>query len=450
MKNILIIDRDPHSRESIRRLIETHALEKEQQLTVHTVDNGAEAVMLCELERFHLVFTEIAVSELDGVETVKRIRSRNSNVLIVAISDPDNAEQKKNILHSGAEDYIRKPINPDIFLARLKNYLALIDARCHHLSLHEGHNLFGHNTYARTLSFFVKDYDVLAEFWEYYLLKAHDATPELSDAVRAIHDIGTLCLDCSVKPHIWVEESDSNLYFTIEGLSKVKTSLIQSALKKTPGIANMKSNRSKLCILSPLPEAKITEESVHIPDNAHMQTKGSDGGLSASEEAGISHIASLDTSDAAEIRTFEYMDPEDLENINEYLSRLNTHLLMVGSGYITDDEVAEISYYLDRIAKTASMYPESYPISRALNSLATSIHDSVEAFIEKSASLGMFCKTFGMDLMNWVQTVFYDGAPSVDYMNDTIISNAAMLESMLGIQLAIENQDGDIDDIFAF
>ncbi|MFA6138877.1 MAG: response regulator [Sulfurimonas sp.] len=152
---------------------------------------------------------------------------------------------------------------------------------------------------------------------------------------------------------------------------------------------------------------------------------------------------------AQQIYVYDYMEPDDLEDIKENLARLNSLLLIVGGGDITSNEVAEISYYLQSIGKSTSAYHESYPISRALGSLSSIIQANNHTFIEKSSSLGSLCKFFGVDLVNWVQMIFHDGATSVDVMDDTIISNSQMLGSML-----TENESVDVpvdmDDIFDF
>lgn len=146
---------------------------------------------------------------------------------------------------------------------------------------------------------------------------------------------------------------------------------------------------------------------------------------------------------------YNYMEPDDLEDIKENLARLNSLMLIVGGGDITHDEVAEISYYIQRIGKSTSAYHESYPISRALGSLSSIIQANNQTFIDKSSSLGSLCKAFGVDLVNWVQMIFHDGATSVDVMDDTIISNSQMLGSMLTVNESVD-EPVDMDDIFDF
>ncbi|MDO8453029.1 MAG: response regulator [Sulfurimonas sp.] len=439
MKKILLVDDNKISRSLLRTLIEDYAAEEKKKLVINEADNGVEAVMLCNNEHYDLILMDIMMPEMGGVEATKLIRANDSTVMIIAMSGTEKPEVKKEVLLNGAEDFIDKPINFDIFFARLDNYFALIESRRDHLSIHEGHNLHGHKTYARTISFFIKDHDVLAEFWEYYLLNTQKASPLLTDTIRVLYDIGSLGLKLNLKPHIWVEESDKNIYFTMEGLSELNPNFIQSILDKNLNVTNVKLKRNKISFLYPFQQntipaiqpIKTTQASiVSIP---HEEPVYSESTLVSADE---NHI-------------YDYMDDEDLENINEYLSRLNTLLLIVGSGDICSEEVEEIAYYIDRIGRTTLIYSESYTVARALGALSSTIQKNLQIFIDKSSSLGLFCKTFGLDLMNWIQMVFHDGAPNVNFMDDTIISNAQMLESMLIIAESA-NETVSVNDIFDF
>lgn len=457
MKNILIVDKSPNCRFALRSLIEAYSYEEHLEVSIHEASDGSEAVMFCDHEEFDMIFTGIVMSEMDGVQATESIRRKNPKVMIIAVSASEDPELKRSILRSGAEDYIAKPINPDIFNARMDNYIALVNSRHHHLSIHEGHNLFGEATYARTISFFIKDYDVLAEFWEHYLLQETQGSSQLADTVRVIHDIGSLALKLGTHPHLWIEESDKKLYFTLERLSAIEPSLIRTMLSKNQHLDGVKTTRGSLSI-SYTKEAAVLRKEV-VAESAPLTFSSQFPEEKPSEDECTlvtpkfcmlpsNHASQPVLSD--EKYVFNYMDEEDLEDIKDYLSRLNTLLLLVGSGDINPEEVGEISYYIDRISKSASIYPESYEIALALGILASTISNNVQMFIDKSSSLGLFCKTFGLDLMNWIQMVFYDGATHVNFMDDTIISNAQMLGSMLETVESVSSSSSDMDDIFDF
>lgn len=443
MKKILLVDDNKQDRLYLRTVLEEYAHDTRKKILISEAENGTEGVMSCTHEHYDLIFMNIIMPEMDGIEATRLIRLNDSKVMIIAISSVKDSAIKKEILHSGAEDYISKSIDLDILNARLNNYFTLIKLRKHHLSIHEGHNLYGHETYARTISFFIKDIDVLAEFWEYYLLDTHEECAILNDAIRVLYDIGMLGLKIQLKPHIWVEESDKNLYFTMEGLSELNPDFIRLIVNKNPDVTNIKIERNKLTILCPTSR----NLPVVLPIETVKPTVQPTLPL-------VTEITPIEIPSIQPVKTcvYNYMDNEDLEDIKEHLARLNSLLLIVGSGDITPTEVDEIGYYLDRIGKSASIYSESYEIARSLGILSSTIKNNIQIFMDKSSSLGLFCKTFGLDLMNWIQLIFHDGASSVDFMDDTIISNAQMLGSMLTLnESADETVDMNaMDDIFDF
>lgn len=472
MKTVLLVDKNTQSRSYLRTMIEEYVHDKHKKIAIHETDSGSEAVMLCEDEEFDLVFIDAEVSEMDSVKTTELIREKNPKAVIIVTSDSQDSELRSRLLQCGAEDYIKKSIDSDLFYSRLDNYIDLIKSRRLHLSIHEGHNLYNHETYGRTISYFIKEHDVLAEFWEYYLLEPqetrtltdacrrcnvgksilniHQASTRLSDTVRAIYDIAILALKINLTPHIWIEESDKNIYFTIEGLSLVNPDMILAILNKIPEFGAYKFDHYKVTVFAPrekkesckieLPTTSIIPETTHIS----IETQKEETTI-ISSTTDFTPVESI-----VELQTFNYMDEEDLDDIKENLTRLNTLLLIVGSGDIRPDEVDEIAFFLERIGKSASIYSESYDIARALNLFSYAITANRQTFIDKSSLLGSFCKTFGLDLTNWLQAIFYEGAPSVNFMDDTIISNAQMLSEMLSAADEPANDSMDMDDIFDF
>lgn len=480
MKTVLLVDKNTESRSYLRTMIEEYVHDKHKKIAIHETQSGSEAVMLCEEEQFDLVFIDTEVTEMDSARTTELIREKNPKAVIIVTSDSQNLELRSRLLQCGAEDYIKKSIDGDLFYSRLDNYIDLIKSRRLHLSIHEGHNLYNHETYGRTISYFIKEHDVLAEFWEYYLLETqetrtltdacrrcnvgksilniHQASTRLSDTVRAIYDIALLALNLNLTPHIWIEESDKNIYFTIEGLSLVNPDLILAILNKIPEFDAYKFDHYKVTVFAPREKKEVckneptyNESIIHIPiqtpEVIHVPTIESpvEETIVVSSTTDFTPVESI-----VELQTFNYMDEEDLDDIKDNLSRLNTLLLIVGSGDIRPDEVNEIAFYLERIGKSASIYSESYDIARALNMFSYAITGNRQTFIDKSSLLGTFCKTFGLDLTNWLQAIFYEGAPSVNFMDDTIISNAQMLSEMLTATDEPAQDSMDMDDIFDF
>lgn len=129
MIKILIVDDNQNNRMLIRALVEDYCEDNDKTVLISEATNGLEAALLAEDEKFELIFMDIMMPQMDGIEATQRIRSFDAKAMIVAVSAVDDGERQKQILSCGAEDYISKPINADIFSARLGNYFSLIESR---------------------------------------------------------------------------------------------------------------------------------------------------------------------------------------------------------------------------------------------------------------------------------------------------------------------------------
>jgi CheY-like chemotaxis protein len=443
MKKILIVDDQEINRTLLREIIEDYQKEKKLDLSIDEAENGAEAVALFKQNSYDLILMDITMPIMNGIEATRRIREISTKPLIIVVSAQNDMQSQKSILDAGAEDYISKPVNVDIFLARLGNYLTLIKSRKPYIPQHDSINLYSSLIYTRKISFYIGCDNDLAEFWEYFLLNPHVTYHNICSITRAMYDIGLHSLEIGVQPMIWIEESDEYIYLTMKGLSELNSDLIHTVMTKDSEVIDFKIEKDKFSIRAERQSLGHDLIAMEKTINEEPKVIESKPILPIVDENEII-TASVDVN-----QIYNYMDLEDLENIHDHLSRLHSLLLMVGSGDITHHEVEEISYNLDRIGRSASMYSESYPIARALSSLSVAINKNIELFIEKSSSLGLFCKTFGLDLMNWLQKIFYEGAPSFNFMDDTIVSNAQMLESMLVVPDSADEATA-MDDIFDF
>ena len=112
------------------------------------------------------------------------------------------------------------------------------------------------------------------------------------------------------------------------------------------------------------------------------------------------------------------------------------------------DEIDDLCNYLRLIASLLSISNEVYVISNSLNSLSDSISNNASYFSENSEMLFEFTSAFVNDLLFWKTKIFYEGAPSVDFLNDSISTNANMLNALLNPEQV--SSDEDLDDIFDF
>lgn len=438
-KKVLIVDDNKNNRMILNLLMEDY-LDENEGITLNfvEVDNGKEAVDAVEKEHFDLIFMDIMMPVMDGIEATEKIRAHSKDVMIIAVSAVDDADRQKKILNNGAEDYISKPVNADIFNSRFSNYLTLLNSRHHKRVSEVTTNLYSADIYSRQLVFAITSDDTLAEFWEYYLLSEHIKFDNLSDLVRAVFDLASLTLKLGQTCQVVVEESESSLYFTLTKISVLDEKLIKLSMAKNSVIKSYKIENDKMSFMLPKCDSSVSE----LPAVTSEQKS------TPVDEVVPEVIASDFLTSSQEMHVYDYMDVDDLDEFEMYANKLSSLLLMVGSSELQEDEISEISTLLDQMAKTLTMYSESYDIGQAMQNLSHDIDANAQEFKAQSSALGPMCAAFANDMITWMQMTFHDGAPSIDFMNDTIVVNTQTISAMLKVDEVVS--DTGMDDIFDF
>ena len=81
-----------------------------------------------EKERPDLILLDIMMPEMDGLETIKRLRqfekdNSTSEIPVIFLTGTEEREIESNCFELGAADFIRKPFYPDVLLRRIENVL---------------------------------------------------------------------------------------------------------------------------------------------------------------------------------------------------------------------------------------------------------------------------------------------------------------------------------------
>ncbi len=89
-----------------------------ENYTVSVAENGEKALSLYEKYGARLIVLDIMLPKLDGFAVCSKIREQ-SNTPILIVSAKTDKEDKLNGLILGADDYIEKPYDIDILLAKI-------------------------------------------------------------------------------------------------------------------------------------------------------------------------------------------------------------------------------------------------------------------------------------------------------------------------------------------
>ncbi len=105
MGKILIVDDEAH----VIRLLRDYLTSKNYE--VYTATNGLEAIEKVKEVMPHIVFLDIIMPGLGGIETMREIKKINPKIWVAMVTAVVDEEVAKRLLQLGADDYIVKPIH---------------------------------------------------------------------------------------------------------------------------------------------------------------------------------------------------------------------------------------------------------------------------------------------------------------------------------------------------
>lgn len=114
--NILIADDEPQ----MVKILSSYF--KKEGFTVLEAKDGQEALDIFESTKIDLAILDWMMPNIDGVEACKYIKE-SSDVKVLMLTAKGQSEDEIHALNSGADDYIKKPFNPQILLLRAKKLM---------------------------------------------------------------------------------------------------------------------------------------------------------------------------------------------------------------------------------------------------------------------------------------------------------------------------------------
>ncbi len=93
--------------------------------SLNTSKNGIEAVEIMKNNKFDVVFMDIDIPGINGIEATKQIRKFNKDVIIIAQSAYVDKTDKEKCYRAGCDAFIEKPIFSDVLLNTLSGILTV-------------------------------------------------------------------------------------------------------------------------------------------------------------------------------------------------------------------------------------------------------------------------------------------------------------------------------------
>jgi two-component system, NtrC family, nitrogen regulation response regulator NtrX len=117
MPRILIIDDERSIRRTLQEILEFEKYE------VESVEDGIAGVKEAMSGNFDVIFCDIKMPQMDGMEVLTKLRNDGLQTPIIMISGHGNIETAVEAIKNGAYDFIEKPLDLNRILVTIKNAL---------------------------------------------------------------------------------------------------------------------------------------------------------------------------------------------------------------------------------------------------------------------------------------------------------------------------------------
>lgn len=128
MYKVMLVDDERFILEGLRQIIpwEEHGLEISAEAS-----NGVQALEILESTNINILVTDIKMPQMDGLELIRSIKQKNSDMKFVILSGYDDFCFVKEGAKLGIENYILKPVNEDELSSTLTNVVEKIELELH-------------------------------------------------------------------------------------------------------------------------------------------------------------------------------------------------------------------------------------------------------------------------------------------------------------------------------
>jgi len=116
MKTVLIVEDTELNIDYFAQL-----LEDDYNLLV--AKNGEQGVSMAQQENPDLILMDISLPIMDGYEATRRIRATNTSIPIIGLSAHAMSGDAEKAKEAGCDDYLTKPVDKDLLIKKIKEYL---------------------------------------------------------------------------------------------------------------------------------------------------------------------------------------------------------------------------------------------------------------------------------------------------------------------------------------
>ncbi len=102
-KKVLIVDDEANIRKNFKRFFEKFSI------NVDTSGSAAEALKFCDKNIYALIFLDVNLPDINGIELLEMIKEKYSSTKVVMITGDANPEKELKAIEKGASGFLLKP-----------------------------------------------------------------------------------------------------------------------------------------------------------------------------------------------------------------------------------------------------------------------------------------------------------------------------------------------------
>ena len=118
LRKVLVVDDDPVVRKSFDRVLSSKGY------AVITAENGEEALRKLRGEKYDIVYTDIRMPGMDGLEVAEQVRARRPWTPVVIITGYGTEAAEARAEAAGVSSFLHKPLTPEMIEGSARDALA--------------------------------------------------------------------------------------------------------------------------------------------------------------------------------------------------------------------------------------------------------------------------------------------------------------------------------------
>jgi CheY-like chemotaxis protein len=108
LRKVLVVDDDPVVGKSFDRVLSGKGY------VVVTAEDGYDALAKLQAENYDVVFTDLRMPGMSGLEVAERVRTRQPWTPVVIVTGYGSGKSEERAMAAGVSDFLHKPLSPEV------------------------------------------------------------------------------------------------------------------------------------------------------------------------------------------------------------------------------------------------------------------------------------------------------------------------------------------------